>query len=349
MKRCKKWLEWGEYSVLFENPFKSFFTILNKKRLVGEYPKLLNFFITWKCNSRCRLCNIWKLKDKTEIPLKKVSEIFSQKTLKKLKLVKISGGEPTLHSNFLDIIKIIKSSLPKTLIVVSTNGFPFQRVKGIIEKSIEIDPEIIFSISIDGIRKTHDNMRGIENSFSEIMKTIKFLKNIEEKTKNVNLRLSFTISPWNYRDLEKVIFLAKRLNTYIGIRFFQTSKHMYGNNTVLRELYIDKNLIFYVNKTLRKLGLNTFQKNIVFNLVFKRKLICTAFTNSLCITPDAYVKYCIYSEKLFMANKLDELWNSKQSKIIRKKMYNCNLCWTDCQSIPDIISLPYLLKIGKLY
>ena len=83
----------------------------------------LSFLITWNCNSRCNMCNIWKKDNNTkqEIDIKKISNLFSDPYLKNLKEVVISGGEPFLREDLLKILKII-NKYSNASIGITTNG-----------------------------------------------------------------------------------------------------------------------------------------------------------------------------------------------------------------------------------
>ncbi len=127
------------------------------------------------------MCNIWKIRSKDEISLEKAAEMFSDKFFRKTKVIKIMGGEPTLHSRFPELVKLLKECMPKVQIVVSTNGFPFKRIKRVIDTLLGIEPTIIFSLSIDGREKVHDKMRGIKGCFKEVRKTSLYLFKLSKK------------------------------------------------------------------------------------------------------------------------------------------------------------------------
>ena len=60
---------------------------------------------------------------------------------------------------------------------------------------------IFLSISLDGIGKTHDEIRGIPGNYSRVLKLIDLIK---EKVPSINRGISFTIIPQNYKDLLEV-------------------------------------------------------------------------------------------------------------------------------------------------
>ncbi|MBT4071635.1 MAG: radical SAM protein, partial [Candidatus Magasanikbacteria bacterium] len=48
--------------------------------------------VTYNCNSRCTMCNIWKIKNSPELPVKEY-----EKLPRSLRDINISGGEPFLR------------------------------------------------------------------------------------------------------------------------------------------------------------------------------------------------------------------------------------------------------------
>ncbi len=59
----------------------------NFKRL--DFPFKLNFIITYKCNSKCKTCGIWKRKIKNELTSEEIKTFFRKSN--KFSWVDISG------------------------------------------------------------------------------------------------------------------------------------------------------------------------------------------------------------------------------------------------------------------
>ena len=65
---------------------------LDKKIL--RYPVTLNFMANDICNSKCKMCNIWKRKKDKELTPEELENILNDDLFKNLSNVGISGGEP---------------------------------------------------------------------------------------------------------------------------------------------------------------------------------------------------------------------------------------------------------------
>jgi hypothetical protein len=87
--------------------------------------------ITYKCNLKCLNCNrsCTQAPSRLEMPLADVEAFITQSIEKKIrwKRIRILGGEPTLHSRFVEIIDRLiryqKESNPSVRLVLGTNFF----------------------------------------------------------------------------------------------------------------------------------------------------------------------------------------------------------------------------------
>ncbi len=82
------------------------------------YPTDAVLAITYKCNSRCIMCSIWKSKPEQELTAKDYLRLPAT-----LKDVNLSGGEPFLRNDIVEIIQNINRKCNKPKIVISTHGF----------------------------------------------------------------------------------------------------------------------------------------------------------------------------------------------------------------------------------
>ena len=91
------------------------------------YPTDAIIAITYRCDARCEMCNIWQIKPQEFLQVDDYAKVPST-----LKDINISGGEAFMRSDVVDIIKVIHQKADDPRIVVSTNGF---RTKQIISTS----------------------------------------------------------------------------------------------------------------------------------------------------------------------------------------------------------------------
>jgi len=86
--------------------------------------KYLELAITDFCNLKCRLCSqgVPLQKDKREMSFKELERISKFFKHYEFDVIKISGGEPTLHSQFHEICDNLKELFPAYFYRLATNG-----------------------------------------------------------------------------------------------------------------------------------------------------------------------------------------------------------------------------------
>jgi len=180
--------------------------------------------VTYKCNSRCTMCDIWKLKENSNLELD-----YYKKLPKTLRDINVSGGEPFLRQDLVQLIKILRKTYPKAKMVISSNGFLTDLIKEKMREILKIAPNIGIGVSIDGIEEAHDKIRGIPGGFKMAIKTIKMLR---EDLGMKNLRLAFTISKENASELSKVYDLSRELGVEFTLALAQSSEFFFGGKSV---------------------------------------------------------------------------------------------------------------------
>jgi radical SAM protein with 4Fe4S-binding SPASM domain len=177
-------------------------------------PEAVTFFLTHRCNLRCRMCGQWGESGVT----KKESAQYLREELSFSLFTSIIdgvagfkpnitlfGGEPLLYPDCLKLIRYIKEKKLHCLMI--TNGF-------LLENSAD---EIVASgldelnVSLDGDRELHDEIRGMPGLFDTIMRGLKKIHELkgESGKRTPLLNLQCTITQYNYRDLEQLIGVAE--------------------------------------------------------------------------------------------------------------------------------------------
>lgn len=176
--------------------------------------------VTYNCNARCIMCDIWKIKNFPELPVAEFAKLPST-----LRDINISGGEPFLRQDLPEIVATVVKACPKARIVISSNGFLTELVLKQMKKIVAIKPDIGIAISIDGMGKMHDEMRGIPGGFDRDMETVKRLRTELGMT---NIRLGFTITEKNISHLKQVYDLTREMGIQFTHSFAQTSEFYFG-------------------------------------------------------------------------------------------------------------------------
>lgn len=141
-----------------------------------KYPKVLQLPLTYRCNSRCVMCNIWHMNHENEATVEEFRRFMQDDIFKKVESVGINGGEPSLLSNLHEYAnEILKLPSLKSLNVIS-NGFNTRLLLENLEKIYASCKargiHFHVSISLDGVGEVHNMVRGRLNVFEKVISTI---------------------------------------------------------------------------------------------------------------------------------------------------------------------------------
>ncbi len=143
---------------------------------IRRKPRTLQFPITSRCNSRCVTCNIWKHQERMDVNPEELRKLFSSSFFTEVKDVGINGGEPTLHPNFIDVVKAVLT-LPKLQnIALISNCINSDKLLYLLHEIYPACKEkgvfLHLQLSVDGIGDIHNEVRGVKISFERTMKTL---------------------------------------------------------------------------------------------------------------------------------------------------------------------------------
>ena len=169
--------------------------------------------VTYRCQSRCRMCSIWQIEGHEEAP----PELYS-KLPTTLRDVNISGGEPFLRKDLSEVVRVVKERLPRVRIIVSTNGLLGSSLVPRALELVKIDPRIGFGFSIDGIGEMQDYIRGVKGGYDNVLEAVKGLSGEGV----ANIRLAFTLTKENSEHMLKVYRLSREL----GVQFTMSLAHL---------------------------------------------------------------------------------------------------------------------------
>lgn len=312
-------------------------------RSVG-HPKMMPieiaFATTYMCNSRCKTCNIWEIKNRDgELRLWEYEKIFT--TIGKLFWVTLGGGEPFLRRDFVDIAEKLLEICKPEVITIPTNGSLYQTIPSSIEKILDFPTKtnIILNISLDGIGADHDKIRGFPGNFKLTMKTIKRLKKIDNP--NFILGIHTTISKYNidkFRDI--FYFVEKRIkpDSFI-IETAQKRAEFFNLDSKIcaKDEKVISILDWFGEKLKQRTCYDVSKLIKSFRIVYYNnvKKLITSGENSTCyssfascqITPYGDVWACSTRGNV-MGNLRDfnydfkKLWFSKQAESVRKSIKN---------------------------
>lgn len=190
------------------NPYLEFVKRIRNKEL-----NCITFFITNKCNSRCKHCFYWRsLNKKDDLALEEIEKILSR--FYNVDAVLISGGEPFLRRDFQNVIGLVVKYVNPKIITIPTNGLAGDKIIGDMKEILADNPQVRFivNVSLDGTEKYHDYIRGVSGSFRKAIIAIRRLNALKKRFANLeSVSVNTVITRENSQDLPQIVETVKRL------------------------------------------------------------------------------------------------------------------------------------------
>ena len=282
--------------------------------------------VTYRCNARCNMCNRYKKPSKPEEEI----TIDTIKKLPRMYFTNITGGEPFIREDLPDIVRELYKLSDR--IVISTNGYYTDRI---IELAKQF-PQVGIRISIEGLEKTNNDIRGLENGYQRGYQTLLKLREMGMK----DIGFGMTIQDKNAPDLVPLYDISNEL----GMEFATASLHnsfyfVETNNTIYDRPMVAMNIEKLINKMLKskspKKWFRAYFNHGLINYIYgqPRLLPCDMAFDTFFIDPYGDVMPCNGTIKKEVMGNLnnqswEELWNSSQAEEVRRKVRNCNRhCW----------------------
>lgn len=184
-------------------------------------PITFTFAVTYKCQSRCKTCNIWAIyrrdpqKRKDELTIQEIEQIFE--SLGHVYFFNVSGGEPFLRKDLSEIISLAIEHLTPNIIHIPTNAL----MPEVIERQVgevlthmeQINYKIPFTVkpSMDGVGKEHDRIRGVKGNFDKLLDTVERLKALQKSFPFFHVELGTVISNENIDKIDEISQFAHSL------------------------------------------------------------------------------------------------------------------------------------------
>ena len=336
-----------------------------KKTLVSNFGRLelpykLNFSVTNKCNSKCKICNIWKTNTENELTLDEINRIFKKANF--LSWIGLTGGEPFLRNDLVEIVDIISRHCKNLFVLtMSTNGLLPNVIRRKVEEMLHLEiPWYIITVSLDGPKNVHDQIRGVKDGWEKAIKTYKELKKINSGDKRLDVSFQYTISPYNIGMFEETFTSVKKMIRDLKpedfcITFFQVSYRYYNLDQIKKLEEFKKRLPQEINQIHKFKNQNfpglagllpkTYLK-FVKEFIEKDRvsLKCKALFSSCFLDATANLYPCtMFDKKLGNLRDMDysikNIWNTRITNEVRKDIedYKCPRCWIQCEANQTIL------------
>lgn len=319
-------------------------------------PYKITFALTYRCNSRCRTCNIWKREAMEELELPPIERFFAANP--ELSWIDLTGGEPFLRRDFVSICEAAVRLCPNLyLLHFPTNGLLPDRIVEGVQKILESPlPRLIVTVSIDGPPALHDSLRGGARFFLRAVETLRRLREVRDP--RFQVFAGMTLSRDNFRAIDETLaaiaaevpgFSAAELHLNLA----QTSAHFYGNLEM--DISFQSQALEEIQRFTHLRGnrldgvalLEHAYLRLAEQFVKTRRtpLPCAALHASCFIDPEGRIYPCNADPEIVGTLKdvdfsLARVWQSENAKAIRARIQRgeCPHCWTPCEAYQTLFA-----------
>jgi MoaA/NifB/PqqE/SkfB family radical SAM enzyme len=318
----------------------------------------LTFILTYNCNTRCKMCNIWQRPSKGQMTPEEVETFFRKNP--RFRWVNLSGGEIWLRPDLLELVgSLFRHCRDLFLLDFPTTGqLPARTEKGVRE-IIAMKPErLLVTCSLDGPPEVHDDIRRTPKAFDRCVETFERLRAIRPAGP-MRAFFGMTLSKFNQGRLADTLAAVRERLPWVEPQDFhvnvaQESGHYYQNEGFDVREGIDDALEREISDFLGKkaLPLNPvafleyrYQSLVKrFRDTGKSPLPCMALSSSLFIDPFWNVYPCsMFDAKIGNLREngfdLGAIWSSARTREVRREIEDekCPHCWTPCEAYQTIL------------
>lgn len=345
------------------------------KHIVGQklskvfLPNYAVFVITKRCNMSCAMCGVDKQNGENDMDISGYQKFFNT-GLKRLDVVKITGGEPFIRKDAKEIMALILEESKTNIFHITTNGYYTERIRDFLK--LIGNRKIGMSVSIDGDEKTHNMIRGRPDAFQRAIDTLKMIK---KDHKNVKLTINCTISSYNYKEFFNLKDFLERLNIKRIAYFIADSNKNYDDPLDLKSVGLIKNSMVKGlspderEKICSVVESNNSKQGITYRLLnryyitglrsrikngktnSRRKHHCMAIWSYFRVEPNGDIIMCITRPEVvgnILKMGFNDIWFGKRAQEIRQIVKSCSECWKECEVIPSCVYSGDLIRFFLL-
>lgn len=337
---------------------------------MNPLPMKATIALTFQCNSRCKICNIWRsylddpAKIDDEMRLDEYHQLFRE--LKGVLWMEFTGGEPFLREDIADVItSAFRTSAVANALI--TNGLLGATVVSRTEEIVKDLPpgkNFTLGVSIDGTGGTFREVRGVDG-FDRAMGTFLRLRELARDYRNFTPHIAYTISRLNAgRFGEFYSRVADEHGIDIADISFTIEHHRgyyrpSGHGALAQERFSEEAkkdlrtiLVLRRSGKRRQAGTNGIKERFYDYFLDniprfidepdRRILPCSAARSSAYIDPYGTVFPCTMWDRPLgnlRERTFPEIWRSDAPKEARKDIScgGCPNCWTPCEAQPSFV------------
>lgn len=304
----------------------------------------LHIELTHACPQNCAPCD-HRLAGRALLPISALNKLFLSPSLKGLKTISFSGGEPTLHPEFEAAVQFAARSFPDARIIILTSLYEPARLQAFLRKLPPgLNRRLSVCSSLDGPARVHNYIRGRAKAFSRL-KTAH--ARIRKTCPGVCTGLTFTASVHNasyfYQTWRTAIYDFK---APLGLQFLVKNKNTAGLELTPQgktALTLDiRKVLAEVNRSPQARALYSMEECLRLKLAMdllagkpKPAAQCGAGRSFAMLSPEGNFYLCPFHKGIIigsLTSRLNNIWTDKNARKAYSKAGSsaCAACFIRC-------------------
>jgi len=325
------------------------------KAELPEQPTFMILQTTVACNSRCRMCSIWKMVPENEMSLEEIEKVFKDPYMKKLRWLNLTGGEPFMRQNFAEIIKAAADNLPNLeIIAIPSNGFMPDRVEKITRQMLEYlkGKNILLNvnISIDGIGEKHEEIRRIPGGYEKVLESLRRLQALGKENPQLESGVEAIITALNVQEMPKIYEGLKDKTDHVNLTPAIISSYYLGNEQMASDVKLKgpdiEEMLDFLKEMEEKEPAYAYYFNNVRSIYMHghRTFPCLMGWKSMYMNASGDVFPChLLGPDWKMGNvregSMTDIWTGPRAKEVRHRLKDekfCAVCTNNCDLLNNL-------------
>jgi MoaA/NifB/PqqE/SkfB family radical SAM enzyme len=339
-------------------------SVLKNRAGAVPSPSWCTYLVTYRCNARCGMCDSWRMKPGAEMSPAQVGRVFRK--IGRLDVVRLTGGEPFLREDMLEIAEqVMRASRPRVLHVTTNGSLPDDVVR--FAERFSEPRRLAFMVSFDGHREEHDASRGARVTYDLAMETVRRLVNLRPSGVDVSVnhtvisarslgdgaRLRADLAPLGV-DVQSVLAYAESSMYGLKLRGKRADHLIVPTGYPLHPKLHGADVVGFVEGELarlpamkgraRRLGKRYYLRGLLARLRGEAspepRPRCVALRSHVRLLPDGRVPVCQFNTETvgdLSRSSMREVWHGREAEQARAWVDACPGCWAECEVMPSAI------------
>ncbi len=155
-----------------------------------------------RCNCRCVMCDIWRIRQEREITRRDLEAHLESLRALQVRWVVFSGGEPLMHSDLSTLCQMLRAEGIRLTLL--TTGLLLEPQARLVADGID---DVI--VSLDGPPQVHDQIRRVPGAFDRLARGVEAVRKLRPA---ICVSARTTVQKANCQNLRQTVQTATQIN-----------------------------------------------------------------------------------------------------------------------------------------